>query len=151
MKKSPFYQTENLLTREDGDHELIEITMTPKKVEDDKPIVMAAAILQNSKLHFLKFVYEVLYKFLRPGTFRLNYADTDSLCISKFFRYFISFNYILIKVSQKQPRSRDQRDWKCCLQHFFHLSSRNWCKSFWRHGINGLSCRIPCAMKKLQA
>ena len=86
MKKSPFYQTENLLTREDGDHELIEITMTPKKVEDDKPIVMAAAILQNSKLHFLKFVYEVLYKFLRPGTFRLNYADTDSLCISEYLK-----------------------------------------------------------------
>ena len=83
LKKSPFYKTENLLTREDGDHDLIEISMAPKKVEDDKPVVMAAAILQNSKLHFLKFVYEVLYKFLIPGSFRLNYADTDSLCISK--------------------------------------------------------------------
>ena len=92
MKKSPFYQTENLLTREDGDHELIEITMKPKKVEDDKPIVMAAAILQNSKLHFLKFVYEVLYEFLRPGTFRLNYADTDSLCISKFLKHLTDLN-----------------------------------------------------------
>ena len=79
------------MTREDGDHELIEITMTPKKVEDDKPIVMAAAILQNSKLHFLKFVYEVLYKFLRPGTFRLNYADTDSLCISEYLKIFYRF------------------------------------------------------------
>ena len=70
--------------QEDGDHELIEISMAPKKVEDDKPIAMAAAILQNSKLHFLKFVYEVLHKYLIPGSFRLNYADTDSLCISKF-------------------------------------------------------------------
>ena len=81
QSKSAFFKNENILTQEDGDHELIEISMTPKTVEDDKPIAMATAILQNSKLHFLKFVYEVLWKFLKPGTFRLNYADTDSLCI----------------------------------------------------------------------
>ena len=81
--RSAFYKSENILTQEDGDHELIEISMTPKTVEDDKPIAMATAILQNSKLHFLRFVYEVLWKFLQPGSFRLNYADTDSLCVCK--------------------------------------------------------------------
>ena len=83
MSRSAFFKSENILTQEDGDHESIEISMIPKRVDDDKPIAMATAILQNSKLHFLKFVYEVLYKFLIPGSFRLNYADTDSLCISK--------------------------------------------------------------------
>ena len=83
QSRSAFFKSENILTQEDGDHELIEISMTPKTVDDDKPIAMATAILQNSKLHFLKFVYEVLWKFLKPDSFRLNYADTDSLCICK--------------------------------------------------------------------
>ena len=43
---------------------------------------MAVAILQSSKLHFLKFVYEVLYKYFQPGCIVLNYCDTDSLAIS---------------------------------------------------------------------
>lgn len=84
QSKSAFFKNENILTQEDGDHELIEVSMTPKTVDDDKPIAMATAILQNSKLHFLKFVYEVLWKYLQPGSFRLNYADTDSLCICKY-------------------------------------------------------------------
>ena len=84
MVVSPFFQSENLLEMENGDHDLIEIKMTPKKVYDDKPVPMAAAILSNSKLHFLKFIYEVVFKFFEPGSFKLCYCDTDSMAIGKF-------------------------------------------------------------------
>ena len=81
MNVSPFFKTENFLEMENGDHDLVEIKMTPKKVYDDKPVPMAAAILSNSKLHFLKFIYEVVYKFFEPGSFKLCYCDTDSMAI----------------------------------------------------------------------
>ena len=93
--KSPLYQSDNVLSMENGDHDLIEIEMKPHSVKDDKPIVMAVAILQHSKLLFLKFVYEVLHKFLIPGSYKLNYADTDSLCICKLYAYI----YVLLSVS----------------------------------------------------
>ena len=81
---STFFKGENFLNMENQDYDLIEIFKTPRRVVDDKPIVMAAAILENSKLHFLKFIYEVVFRFFIPGTFRLCYADTDSMCIGKF-------------------------------------------------------------------
>ena len=83
MKQSPFFDLENLLEMENGEHAAVEITMTPKKVYDNKPIPMAAAILSNSKLHFLKFIYEVVYEFFIPGAFKLCYCDTDSIAIGK--------------------------------------------------------------------
>ena len=83
MKRSPFFKTDNFLEMENGDHESIEISMTPKKVYDDKPIPMAAAILSNSKLHFLKFIYEVVFKFFEEGSYKLCYCDTDSIAIGK--------------------------------------------------------------------
>ena len=93
MKRSPFFKLENMLDMENGEHEAVEITMTPKKVYDNKPIPMAAAILSNSKLHFLKFIYEVVYEFFVPGSFRLCYCDTDSIAIGK--KYFsIVYNII---------------------------------------------------------
>ena len=83
--KSAFFQQENILTMENGEHDLVEITMQKKEIDDSTLVIMAKAILQNSKLHFLKFVYEVLWRYLIPGSFRLNYCDTDSLCICKFY------------------------------------------------------------------
>jgi len=81
--KSAHFKDANILTMENGEHDLIEIDMRPRKIADSKPIVMAKAILQNSKLHFLNFIYNVLGKYLIPGSFVLNYADTDSICICK--------------------------------------------------------------------
>ena len=80
---STFFKGENFLTMENEDYDLIEIFKIPKSIVDDKPIVMAAAILDNSKLHFLKFIYEVVYRYFIPGAFKLVYADTDSICIGK--------------------------------------------------------------------
>ena len=81
--KSAHFKDSNILTMENGEHDLIEIDMRPQKIADNKPVIMAKAILQNSKLHFLKFVYHVLWKYFIPGSFMLNYADTDSLCVCK--------------------------------------------------------------------
>ncbi|CAG5103488.1 Oidioi.mRNA.OKI2018_I69.chr1.g794.t1.cds [Oikopleura dioica] len=80
--KKPRYKYSEPLTQEDGDYEITQVTMDKLKINDDKPIVLAVAILQQSKLLFLKFVYDVLHKFLVPGSFKLNYCDTDSLAIS---------------------------------------------------------------------
>ena len=78
---SPFFKHENYLEMENGESDLIEITMTPKKVYDDKPVPMAAAILSNSKLHFLKFIYEVVFRYFKMDSIKLCYADTDSIAI----------------------------------------------------------------------
>lgn len=63
--------------------------MKPKKVYENKPVPMAAAISSNSKLHFLKFIYEVVYKFFEPGTFKLCYCDTDSIAMGNILYNFI--------------------------------------------------------------
>ena len=84
MQASPFFQQVNILEMENGEADIKEITMTPKTVHDDKPVAMAAAILSNSKLHFLRFIYGVVYKYFVPGAFKLCYADTDSIAIGKF-------------------------------------------------------------------
>ena len=95
-EKSPHFKDSNILTMENGEHEAIEINMQQETLRDDKPLVMAVAILQNSKLHFLRFIYDVLWKYLLPGSFVLGYCDTDSIVISKFFVEFsILTNYPL--------------------------------------------------------
>ena len=91
LRKSPFHKNTNPLETEDGQYSFYEVTMKPKKVTDDKPVVMAAAILSNSKLHFLKFIYEVVFKFFKPGSYRLCFCDTDSIAIGIFFFIFILF------------------------------------------------------------
>ena len=79
--RSPFFKSGNLLDMENSEHDIVEISMKPKKIIDDKPIPMSAAILSNSKLHFLKFIYEFVHKFFIPGSFVLSYCDTDSIAI----------------------------------------------------------------------
>ena len=78
---SPFFKSANFLEMENGETGSIEISMTPKKLYDNKPVVMGSAILANSKLHFLKFIYEVVYRFFIPGSYKLCYCDTDSIAI----------------------------------------------------------------------
>ena len=83
LQKSALFRSSNVLTREDGNHDIIEIEMLPRLVKDDKPISMAVAILQHSKLLLLRFVYEVSHVYFIPGSYKLNYCDTDSLCLCK--------------------------------------------------------------------
>ena len=89
---SPFFKEENILEQEDGEHDLIEVTSRKRMIKDDRPLTMAVCILQSSKLHFLRFVYNVLWKYLKPGSFKLLYSDTDSICISKLFQnYYLHY------------------------------------------------------------
>ncbi|CAG5083743.1 Oidioi.mRNA.OKI2018_I69.PAR.g10449.t1.cds [Oikopleura dioica] len=85
LKKSivkPTYKSSEALCQENGEYEISEVIFDKLRIKDDKPTVLGVAILQNSKLHFLSFVYNFLHKYLRPGSYKLNYCDTDSLAIS---------------------------------------------------------------------
>ena len=84
MSVSPFFKLENFMEQENGESEVIEIIMDKKKVYGDKPVAMAAAILSNSKLHFLKFIYQVVFRFFKKGSYKLCYCDTDSIAIGNF-------------------------------------------------------------------
>ena len=109
MQASPFYQTVNFLTMENGDTDLNEISMKPKKVYDDKPVPMAAAILSNSKLHFLKFIYNVVYKYFIPGAFKLCYCDTDSIAIGILLNMFLILFYLLAFTETQKPFDDSRR------------------------------------------
>lgn len=58
-----------------------EFVMSKKKIEDKFPVHVGNAVLQYSKLHFLKFVY-FLHFHLVEGSFRLVYCDTDSIAFA---------------------------------------------------------------------
>ena len=62
------HEDHNVLLQEDGNYQLVEIENFKRKIKDDKPIVMANSIVQNSKLHFLRFVYNVIWKYFIPGS-----------------------------------------------------------------------------------
>lgn len=96
--RKPTFKTSQPLTQMNGDYEISEVTTEKMKIKDDKPTVVGVAILQHSKLHFLKFVYNFLHKFLKPGSYKLNYADTDSLAICEF----------ILKNHNIYPRSFDE-------------------------------------------
>ena len=81
LSKCPLFQSDTAIVKENGESDFIEIEMKPQKVVDDRPLAMGVAILQYSKLLFLRFVYDVLVEFMKPGSLKLNYCDTDSLAI----------------------------------------------------------------------
>jgi len=47
-------------------------------IRDDFPVHVGNAVLQQSKLHFLRFVY-FLWEHVVPGSIKLVYCDTDSI------------------------------------------------------------------------
>ena len=57
------------------------IELYREKVIYDKPIYVGTCILDLSKLHMMKFHYEVIHETFR-GRYRLLYSDTDSLIYS---------------------------------------------------------------------
>lgn len=71
------------MTLEDGSCENYEVKMDLRKILDDKPITTGIAILQYSKLLFLKFIM-FLADHLEPNSFTLCYADTDSIALGNF-------------------------------------------------------------------
>ena len=79
--QSAFNVDQEEIIVETGDVIAWELKNRKKKVVDDKPVHFSNAILQTSKLLFLRFMYW-LYKHLEPGSFRTCYADTDSMCLA---------------------------------------------------------------------
>ena len=79
--QSAFNVDQEEIINETGDVTAWELKNRKKKVVDDKPVHFSNAILQTSKLLFLRFMYW-LYKHLEPGSFRTCYADTDSMCLA---------------------------------------------------------------------
>ena len=69
-----------LITEDIDSRDIFEVNQKPRRVHDDKPIMIGHAILQYSKLRLLSFVY-FLFDHLIPGSYRLVYCDTDSLGI----------------------------------------------------------------------
>ena len=74
--QSAFNIDQEEIITETGDVIAWELKNRKKSVRDDKPVHFSNAILQTSKLLFLRFMYW-LYKHLEPGSFRTCYADTD--------------------------------------------------------------------------
>nr|AAT47865.1 hypothetical protein 008-24 [Oikopleura dioica] len=72
----------NTLEQEDGDSEIYEIISSPKNANDNKALPMCVAILQHSKLLFLRFIYDCVFKYFEEGSYKLVYCDTDSIAIA---------------------------------------------------------------------
>ena len=67
-------QSCDALETEKGELPYHEVVLTKARVEDSFPIHIGDAVLQHSKLHFLRFVYCVLHKFVVPNSIRLVYC-----------------------------------------------------------------------------
>ena len=79
--KKALYKDHVVIQNEEGEAGATEVTCNRKTIEDSKPVHIGVAILQWSKLIFLKFMFHLFYH-LEPGSFRSVYADTDSMCLA---------------------------------------------------------------------
>ena len=80
LGRKAFFVNEKEFCDESGDVKGYEIKMRKRTIYDDKPVHVAVAILQWSKILFLRFMY-FLKDHLVPGSFRASYCDTDSMCL----------------------------------------------------------------------
>ena len=92
LTRKAFFVTDNEYFNEEGEVTGWEVKMRKRKIHDDKPCHFSLAILQWSKVLFLRFMYFLL-DHLQPGSFRNAYCDTDSICLG---------------LSKSGPRNSDQ-------------------------------------------
>ena len=79
--KSPFYES-NLEVYDEADNlTCYKVKMKKNKITDSKPVHIGVAILQWSKVLFIKFMYW-LEEHLEDGAFKSCYADTDSMALA---------------------------------------------------------------------
>ena len=89
-----FYRGFEEFVEESGDISGYEVKMAKRSTSDSKPVHVAVAILQWSKILFIKYdpyhvtlimnyfsFMEFLYTHLERGSFQPAYADTDSMCL----------------------------------------------------------------------
>ena len=79
--KQLLYKDHVVIQNEEGEAGATEVTCDKSSIEDEKPVHIGVAILQWSKVLFLRFMF-YLYHHLEPGSFRSVYADTDSMCLA---------------------------------------------------------------------
>ena len=80
-KKSPFYRGRKDVYDEDDQLACYIVKMDKKKITDSKPVHIGIAILQWSKVLFIRFMYW-LEEHLEDGAFKTCYADTDSMALA---------------------------------------------------------------------
>ena len=81
LARRTMYKDHVVIQNEEGEAGATKVTSLKKTITDSKPVHIGVAILQWSKLLFLRYMY-FLYKHLEPGSFRNVYADTDSMCLA---------------------------------------------------------------------
>ena len=81
LLKSPFFKDSVEVLDEMDDFACYMVKMRKKKITDAKPVHIGVAILQWSKVLFIKFMYW-LEEHLEDGAFKTCYADTDSMALA---------------------------------------------------------------------
>ena len=81
LARRTMYKDHVVIQNEEGEAGATEVTSLKKTITDSKPVHIGVAILQWSKLLFLRYMY-FLFDHLEPGSFRSVYADTDSMCLA---------------------------------------------------------------------
>ena len=122
LAKRTMYSDHVVIQDENGDACATEMTSRKATVEDSKPVHIGVAILQYSKLLFLKFMF-FLFRHLEPGSLRCVYADTDSMCLAttktravtndtEEEKYRAIFEPI-VRPEMRQSWESNWRDWIC--------------------------------------
>ena len=80
-KKKPFYRGRKEVYDEHDELACYIVQMDKKHITDSKPVHIGVAILQWSKVLFIRFMYW-LEEHLEEGAFKTCYADTDSMALA---------------------------------------------------------------------
>ena len=81
LMKSPYFKESVEVLDETDDLACYKVKMVKKTIKDSKPVHVGVAILQWSKVLFIKFMYW-LEEHLEEGAFKTCYADTDSMALA---------------------------------------------------------------------
>ena len=125
ITKRALYRNHVTIQNEEGQAGAVEVTCDKKTVMDSKPVHIGVAILQYSKLIFVRFMFH-LFKHLEPGSFRSVYADTDSMCLA-LTRSRVPFNDTeeekyrslfdpIIRSEMRHSWESTWKDWICTTQ-----------------------------------
>ena len=81
LMKSPYFKESVEVLDETDDLACYKVKMNKKTIKDAKPVHIGVAILQWSKVLFIRFMYW-LEEHLEEGAFKTCYADTDSMALA---------------------------------------------------------------------
>ena len=81
LMKSPYFKESVEVLDETDDLACYKVKMKKEKIKDSKPVHVGVAILQWSKVLFIRFMYW-LEEHLEDGAFKTCYADTDSMALA---------------------------------------------------------------------